>query len=176
MFLDHNITFSYGPSISSKDLFIFEDETSYLIMNGASLCTTPTGINFTKGNIIINQDSIFSAETESEPRTNYCGGITIGNNLEDEDCNCTISYGSKLILSSGILNYKNILSSSLNLLNIQSALFIDTGARLNLYQNLDVSDGLIYFGSNSILGTFNDKKIFGSVFPQGNLMRISIEE
>jgi hypothetical protein len=176
LILDSGITFSYDPPIASQDLFVFEDNTSYLFLNGASFHTTSTGVTLKDGNLIVKNNSLFSAEIlflEESPFC-YCGGINIGNNIEANDLCCKICNSATLTLLSGSLNYKNILGSSCNMGDIESGLEIGSGSALSLYQDLNLGIGRVKFYNNTLLGKVPGKQLIGSVNLAGNIVYIAL--
>ena len=174
--LDSGITFSYDPPIASQDLFVFEDNTSCLFLNSASFHTTSTGVTLKDGNLIVKNNSSFSAEilvSEESPFC-YCGGINIGNNIEANDLCCKICNCATLTLLSGSLNYKNILGSSWDMVSIESSLEIGSGSALRLYQGLNLGIGRVKFYNNTLLGKVSGKQLIGSINPAGNIVYITL--
>jgi len=52
LILDQNITFSYSPPTANRDLIKLYDETSELVLRGATLFSTIAGLRLTKGKMI----------------------------------------------------------------------------------------------------------------------------
>ena len=59
---DNGTTFSYAPSVADRSLLAMTDDTSYLYLNGCTLYATQTSPQFTKGQIIIDNNVTFSSE------------------------------------------------------------------------------------------------------------------
>lgn len=168
LFLDRNVTFSYDPGIMSKDLIIFENEFSTLQLSGATLHTTLTGMNLTKGNLVVDRVSYISTE-----KTNFVDeGITLGDNLGN-DCTCQILSGSKLELKTGSLKYKNTLDTSWLSENPYSTLQIDVNCNFYLYQNLNIGAGQINFPGYAGLHIKTGKNLYGAVNTLGALNYVS---
>ena len=175
LFLDKNSTFSYDAGIMSKELIVFQDDTSILYLNGASLHTTLTGIQLTKGTMFVEGSCYLSSETITVSWGDLAGnilineGVAFGNNSSAQDFTCKILNGSKLELTAGCFIYKNILSSSFDMENNTSMLQIDGRNILKLYQNLDVGNGKIYFVGNCIIYRAGGKRILGSIDSVGRI-------
>ena len=60
--LDNGVTFSYKPPTASRELLVLHASTSELILNGATLHSTATGIRLTTGRLIIDRASEFSSD------------------------------------------------------------------------------------------------------------------
>ncbi len=160
MFLDLGVTFSYDPiGGERKDLLRFEDETSFLYLNNASLHTTTTGIELTKGAMIV--DGV--CNLSSEIYNNNGDGITFGSDSIDLDFNCEILSGSILNISSGYFSYRNIDDLSFNFLNTDSFLDINVGSFLKLYQNLNCENGQVRFSSAASMFKAPGQTIIGPV-------------
>jgi hypothetical protein len=70
--LDNNFTFSYDPIFfDSRNLLEFIDNTSQLILNGATLYATTTGMQLTKGMLSILKNSSFYSEVPNVSESNY---------------------------------------------------------------------------------------------------------
>jgi len=62
IFLDNGFTFHYDPPIVSHVLFDLYAETSELILNGATLHSTSTGLILETGRLIVDRSSVVSGE------------------------------------------------------------------------------------------------------------------
>ncbi len=60
---DLGTTFSFAPSSTEQDLFILQDKTSTLYLNGCTLKTTSSGMRLTRGNLIF--DNKVTVETNA---------------------------------------------------------------------------------------------------------------
>ncbi len=173
--LDNGITFSYDPIvIASKDLFEFEDETSVLSLNGATLHTTVTGMNLTKGKIRIKRDSYLSAETEVQNGQLIDEGISFGNQVSLNDCKLDFYGGETLYLTQGSINYKNVLASSLHFSSLNSSIYLYPSTKLNLYQNLSLAPGYLTIGNKATIGRAVGKTMTGSIRPLGKYFNTSL--
>ena len=71
--LDQGFTFSYCPTIDSKDLFVFEDNTATLVLKGATIYANESGLTLKTGRLLISKFSFISSDGDSE--------ITFGNDV-----------------------------------------------------------------------------------------------
>jgi len=178
--LDAGFTFSYDPiHIDSKKLFEMADCSSHLILNGATLHSTVTGMQLENGKLKVMRDSYLSSEIktiidEYENEVVIDKGITFGDSIFSDDLLCEVFSGVVLRVIRGSLNYKNVLEPSWKMHNITSVLQIEEGARLNVYENLHLGNGNIVFGNNAIFGKALGKDIVGSLNPQGLLLYANI--
>jgi hypothetical protein len=162
--LDSNFTYSYDPINASKDLLAFADDTSCLILNGATLHATVTGMNLKKGTLKIKGKSTISSESIDE-------GITFGDGiLASNDMACAFYAGAQLKLLTGSLVYKNLNTISWYMPYTNSELYIDSGSRLALYESLNFEAGTLLFGDNTTLSYVEGKDIIGSMGQLGSLL------
>jgi len=170
------LTFSYNPeNIVSKDLIALEDSSSTILLNGATLHATCEGMELKKGRLRVSRDSFLSSEKLLFEGIYFDGGITFGDGTVENDLLCYIYAGNGLNAIQGTLKYKNVLPSSFAMGSDRSFLRIYENAQLNVYQNLDMGDSIIYFDDNVTLGISLGKKIIGSVCPYGILNRFLID-
>lgn len=99
---DIGTTFSYAPSSENKQLISMTDATSVLSLNGCTLKSTATGMQLTKGRLIVNY--VNSIESDA---TIASEGITFGDETSENDLFIEISSGGRLRLESGHINYQN---------------------------------------------------------------------
>ena len=171
--LDEGITFSYDPAIvAAKNLLTFQDNTATLVLNGATLHTTVTGLELQHGNLLIERDSFISSEIEYKQDEQIIDeGITFGTALaSSDDCVVTILSGVVLHVTQGSLNYKNVASTSWDMISDRSLLRMMTGTTLRLYETLDSGVGIVSFAPNTILARATGKKIMGSTDIAGGLL------
>lgn len=166
--LNNKMTFSYDPAIASKELIVFEDESATLLMNDAVFHTTVTGVEFTKGHIVIEGTSCICAEQEIiDPVLDIVvdGGITIGDGYTaDNDCIVEVTNGSSCTLASGSCNYRNINQSSWIMNNRLSKLKLSNDAILRLFESLDLGDGVLQVSESAEVFIAEGKELIGSVF------------
>ena len=153
--LSNNLTFSYNPNIANHNLITFENETSSLILNNATLHTTTTHLQLTKGNVVINENAYLSSDET--------GQIMIGNNNSDDDFYCEFLNDARLNLTAGKLVYQNINSDAWKMNAINTVLNLYSYTTLNLQQNLNLQEGYANFYLNSSLETQTDKYLLGAV-------------
>ena len=102
--LDRDFTFAYAPPIASSTLFGLQDESSKLILEEATLYSTATGLQLTKGCLEI-QDHCYLA-SEALTKSN---GIILGDGVSSaNDIMLDIHPGANIELFSGYVVYKNI--------------------------------------------------------------------
>lgn len=174
--LDNGFTFSYDPGINSKSLLEFADEASSLILKSATLHSTATGMQLTKGRLNVKGDSYLSTEKiviYTTMQQYLDEGITFGSGVAADDFTCCIIGGASLTLSGGTLVYNNTASNLLLIENGSSLLHIAGGARLVLDQSLQLTVSGIEFGNYATLLTKTGKTFSGSIFPLGYLYRRS---
>jgi WD40 repeat protein len=153
--LERGVTFSYDPSIASKDLLVFEGPNSALVLEAATFAVTSTGITLKKGELSINNNSYLSCASGGE--------ITFGTETIAEDLNVVFSEGTRLQLQQGSFGYKNVSSDSWNMPDEFSFLRIEPSARLRLYQSLDPGEGVTSFGAGAYLALASGKTLDGTI-------------
>ena len=154
----------YNPTINSKDLIEFYDDTSYLNFHSSYLHTNTIGMNLTKGNIIIKGESDFLSDNlVIDDELVSSEGITIGGGTASDDCVVKIALGSVLHILTGAFNYNNVSASSFIMENQVSALKIESDVEFRLYQDLDLGNGVLKFCDGAFLDLADGKNIVGSV-------------
>ena len=150
---------------------------SKLILNGATLHATVTGIQLTNGQLHVLRDSSFCVETiitySGEDSSFINEGITIGDGIEQNDLECDIYSGATLNITGGTLNYRNVNSSSWNMHNVSSKLYMHQNTLLNLYESIDFDNGILVLGDRSRVGIVENKSIVGSVSPIGRYSTVN---
>jgi hypothetical protein len=165
--LDSNFTYSYDPiGITSKDLLLFDDVTSQLILKDATLHATMSGMNLKKGTLKLKGKSKLSSETTS----GVDEGVTFGDGvLAANDFVCEFYPGSQLKILHGSLIYKNVNASSWKMPYSSAELYLDVGTKLSLYEMLNINQGFLWFGDNTMLEYVAEKTIVGSGGQLGTL-------
>ncbi|MDR3550264.1 MAG: hypothetical protein P4L31_02540, partial [Candidatus Babeliales bacterium] len=169
--LDAGFTFSYDPvRLASKTLLSFVDATSELVLNGATLHATTTGLNLTKGSMVVLGDSGLSSEIKTIGATKIDNGITFGDGVSaSSDFGCDITSGSQLLFSNGSLNYKNLLSTSWLMENALSALHMGTATTLRIYNTLNLGLGVALCEDNVTIARVTSAYVLGNVSAINNL-------
>lgn len=169
--LDKGITFSYAPSIASRDLIAMEDVTSVLRLNGATLYATSTGLRLTNGTLQIKGDVDFHSEVVSTTTTTskIDGGISFGDGVSANDCVCEIFDGSKLNVKHGSLHYCNVAQDSFVSKSRLSAIEVSSFAALKLYENLNLGVGELYLQPRSSLLHADGMRHYGATYLLGNV-------
>ncbi|GAG20493.1 unnamed protein product, partial [marine sediment metagenome] len=94
---DNGMTFSYDPASASGDLILLTDETSKFCLNGATLYSTATGLQLTKGILQIMGNSCLTSEAAVEDE-----GIAFGDGVSsDNDLRIEIFPGAKMRITAG---------------------------------------------------------------------------
>ncbi|MDR3550322.1 MAG: hypothetical protein P4L31_02830 [Candidatus Babeliales bacterium] len=172
LLLDSGFTFNYDPiRLASKALFAFVDATSLLILNGATLHTTTTGLNLTKGSMIVGGDSVLSSDLQTTGSIIVDNGITLGDGLQaSSDFACNITTGAHLRLDTGSLNYKNLLSSSWLMESSLSTLNLGAYTTLRLYDTLNLGFGIALCDDNVTIARASNAQLLGNVSAGNNLV------
>lgn len=103
LILGNNLTFDYNPSISNNQLINLTNNTSHIILNGATLHAS-YGLELTKGILEIKRNATLSSDNTTESES-----IIFGNG-SDSSNNLTIKMrpGNKLDVTSGKVINKNV--------------------------------------------------------------------
>lgn len=168
--LDRGFTFNYDPiRSSSKKLLAFEDKSSSLILNGATLHANAIGLNLRVGSLFISGDSFLSSEVQSNDQ-NAESGITLGNGVDQaSDMTCAITAGARLTLTHGVMNYKNMMQSSWTMENSVSMLHLGTHTILRLYNTMNLGYGIALCEDDVIIARKAEAHILGNVSAINNL-------
>lgn len=104
LILENGITFSYDPTLASGDLIALTEDTSKIIMRGATIHSTTTGLRLTKGILVVDDNSQFTSEATVESEAIVFGDGAISNN------NLCVQWlaESGFELTSGFLKYQNV--------------------------------------------------------------------
>lgn len=180
--LDSNFTFSYDPIVIGDNVLLaFEDNTSKLVLDGATLHTTATGLQLTHGKLLVKRDSYLSSESvdtiieyDTEYET-FEGGITFGDEYAEDDFVCEILSGAALHLNQGILKYKNVNTSSFIMHSDRSILKMFENTRLELFETLDLGPGLLVGEPNISIARASGKNILGSLNTAGAIVFTNID-
>jgi len=82
LILDHGVTFSYAPAIANRNLLSFVDSTAQLLLKGATLFSTVTGLQLTKGQVVVDSNSFLSCDgTVDGQAISFGDGISSANNV-----------------------------------------------------------------------------------------------
>lgn len=172
---DSQFTFSYDPISFDPTLFQMVDNSSLLTLQNASLVSTFSGMQLTKGIITIENISSMKVSTALVDTGTSVQvierGIALGNGVASDDCPLIITRGSSLTIEEGSLIYENTISTDLKLENDNSRLIIGSPGRLLLYETLQLLNGLTTFENNARLGILTGTSYIGSVDPRGRLYR-----
>ena len=172
LFLDTDFTFSYDPAIVSKELFEFEDASSVLYLNEATLHSTVTGLQLKKGTLVVEGTSYISSEKHTYHDDLIIDeGITFGNDLVADDFVCRILSGATLQVLQGSFVYRNMSGSSWKMIDRNSILFVGSNSGLKLYQTLNLGNGKAIFNGQSILLKALNKYLLGPTSLQGVVIK-----
>lgn len=103
--IDRGTTLKYAPASSDRNDLIWQpDETSVLFLNGASLVTTTTGLQLTRGSLLIDGKVSFY----NDDATSLSEAIGFGDHQEGHDVAVNIMPGASINLMSGLIDYRNV--------------------------------------------------------------------
>ena len=103
--IDRNTTFSYSPHGSTnKGLIWMPDITSVLYLNGATLKTTTTGIQFKRGTLLIDG----KVNLYNDSATRLSQAIIFGDGVAGNDANISIMPAASINLQTGLIDYRNV--------------------------------------------------------------------
>jgi len=99
---DRGMSFSYAPAGPYKNLIEMEDVTAQLHFKEATLFVTSTGLELTKGTLLIedNMDVFSDATVETE-------GVSLGDGTREHNLHVRFLADAKLNLESGFLTFDN---------------------------------------------------------------------
>ncbi|MFC1841523.1 hypothetical protein ACFLYA_00460 [Candidatus Dependentiae bacterium] len=104
LILDNNVTFSYAPSTSNRDLINLYDDTSEIILRGATLFSTTTGLRLTRGNLLVERkSSVFCDGTVEGEAISFGDGQS---SLNDLNVQCVGA--ANLEILGGYIAYNNV--------------------------------------------------------------------
>ncbi|MBS1987763.1 hypothetical protein JST56_02110 [Candidatus Dependentiae bacterium] len=104
LILQDDFTFSYAPQTESRGLISLVDDTARIILHNASIHSTQTGLQLTKGYLEVHGHCSLQSDAWYEAE-----GITLGDGVsEANDLKIDIYPESNLSLDSGYLVYKNL--------------------------------------------------------------------
>lgn len=156
LLLDSGVTFNYAPSLhASRTLLGFADASAELVLHGATLQTTGTGLLLLRGSLVAMGNSFLSAS----------GGqvITLGDGTALHDMATTIAAGARLKVLNGSLHYNNVLSGSWIMENSVSILELGLGTILRLYKTMNLGIGITVFDDNTVLQRVVSAFLLGSI-------------
>jgi len=97
------VWFNYQPPVTNKGLFALNDRSSILSLEGCSLVTTTTGMQLTKGTLMVDHKNVLFNDG-----TSISEGFIFGNGDVDDNLDIQMKPGGSLDLASGCLDYQNI--------------------------------------------------------------------
>lgn len=103
LYLDEGLTFSYAPPAANKNLLAMVDSTSKLHLNGVTLRATSTGLQLTKGTIVIEGECIVESAASVAAE-----GIEFGGGTSDTEVIIKILPESGIEVASGYVVYNNV--------------------------------------------------------------------
>ncbi len=104
LIVDSGITFSYDPSIASKNLLLFSDNTSCLKLTGGTLHASSTGLNLLKGSLCVDNDSSITSSGTNDSEAIIFGDGSSGLN----NFNINIEPAALLEIVSGRVLFNNV--------------------------------------------------------------------
>ena len=159
-FFDYGMTLSYDPTIPRRNLISFQTSNAALYLKGATLYTTPTGLQLTGGTLLIDEDCLFCAERENN---GFCGSIELGAQDINKDMFCRLIQASRLEIALGDLIYSNQNPASWHTYSSISNITVDPSCCLRLKENLNIEEGIVYLSTQGLLLSNPGKTLNGSV-------------
>ncbi len=156
--LDSGVTFSYDPTITHTHLIELTDETSEFLLNGATIATGLSGMEFLDGTLRVERDSFMQA-SNSAP-------LYVGNLESSRDCYIDILSGVHLRITAGELHYKNALASSWNAKSYD-ILHLEKNTQLILHAPLNIGNGTFFFNQGSLVNRLLGGDLIGKVHAEG---------
>jgi len=157
---DLGLTLSYSPSNQNQNLFKFTAINSVLAFNkNTGLYVGPGGMSLTTGNVIFNSNVSVVVDVAVQSGN---PGLTIGDNISNDDFTVDIAAGAVIDLEQGVMTYRNVQSSFWNMFTNSSILRLEAGTQLQLDQTLDLGNGRLQFSRNALLSIAPGKTIIGS--------------
>jgi hypothetical protein len=98
-----NTTCMYAPPVAKRNLLAFGDNTACMYLDGSNLIVTTTGMQLTKGELIVDQ----RCRIFNDFATSISQGIVIGDGNPINDFSITIKPGASLQFDSGIIDYRD---------------------------------------------------------------------
>ena len=171
LILGPGVTFDYDPAGNSRNLLVFTDSSSELVLSKGSILNAGTsGINLTKGTLRVNANATLSAESSGSGTE-----IRFGDNSSaTNDMKVEIGSSIELQVSQGALDHKNVTSTSVNFNNDKSTLSMAASTILRINQTINTGDGIIVFGNPATVAFAMGKQITGRIAPEGTLTYASL--
>ena len=102
MTLDEGVTFRYAPPIANRDLLAMIDGTSQLVLNGCTLSSSTAGLRLTNGTVLVQRDSLLSADGIIDAQA-----ISFGNGTPANDVSLQFLPAAQLEVLNGRVVYAN---------------------------------------------------------------------
>lgn len=164
--LDADFTFSCDAVQAVGPMLAFGSAGySVLSMKGASLHATRFGVQLTKGRILIDGNTQFSAEKmlNADGQIDSTFGIILGDGTADNDCVCEIRQGATVSMNDGYLIYKNAQVSSFKTIAATSVLHMAADTILKLDQSLNIGSGRVRLSPRAIVMRADGISLSGAV-------------
>ena len=106
---DTGTTFSYAPARAERDLLIMADASSALFLTGATLHSTTTGLQLTRGTLVLDHKNYLYNQDGAGVATSFSEAVVFGDGASaTNDLNVEVLPGGSIDLKSGILVFKNV--------------------------------------------------------------------
>jgi WD40 repeat protein len=102
LMIDQSMTFNYAPANNLRNLLVMTDSTSVLSCNNATLVSTATGIQLTKGTLFV--DGVMKIQSAA---ASSAEAVIFGDGTPVNDLLVRLMPGAGVQLISGYLSYKN---------------------------------------------------------------------
>jgi len=96
------LSFSYNPSIAHRGLFALRDRSSILSLEGCTLSSSSTGMQLTKGTLMVDHKNLLFNDGVS-----LSEGFIFGNGNVDDNLNIQMKPGGSFDLVTGCIDYQN---------------------------------------------------------------------
>ena len=107
MIFDTGFTFSYAPSVNYRTLIEMTDDTSKIYMNGATLRATTTGLQLTKGTLVLDHKNYLYNGPDGLLPATLNTAIAFGDGTPANDLSLEIMPGGNIELMTGYLDYQD---------------------------------------------------------------------
>jgi len=140
--LHNNVAFEIGRKngFDDREPFYFEDSTSTLAVDAATLVVTSSGMRFTRGSLEMLNTCIIDLKSTSSK-----GGLQIGDGTPTEDFQLTFDPGSSIRFKEGHFVYNDSTPYSIKSFSDLSRIIIDPGFNIYVNTSLEVKNITVSF-------------------------------
>ena len=102
LIIDQGISFNYAPATNFRNLLVMTDSSSVLQMTNATLISTATGVQLTKGTLFVDGNMTIQSAAASSAEA-----VIFGDGTPADDLLVRLLPGAGIQVTSGFLNYQN---------------------------------------------------------------------